>query len=144
MRYSLPQPYQDLSHTADLGVTVEGASAEEALSRLVLALGAVLAGSGTLEVAREETLAVPVRGGLAHGAVDLLRELLYRFATERVIPCACEVLRLDAEALEARIGFGRWDPARHADGADVKAVTYHAARLELAGGAWHGQVLFDV
>jgi len=144
LRYSLPQPYRDLSHTADLGVAVEGVSAEEALSRLVLALGAVLAGSGALDAVREETLAVPVRGNLARGAVDLLRELLYRFATERIIPCTCEVLRLDGEAIEARVGFGQWDPVRHADGADVKAVTYHAARLELAGGAWHGQVLFDV
>ncbi len=144
MRYTLPQPYRDLSHTADLGVAVEGASAEEALSRLVLALGAVLAGSGVVEPVREETLTVPVRGDLARGAIDLLRELLYRFATERMIPCACEVLRLDAEAIEARIGSGRWDPVRHADGADVKAVTYHAARLERADGAWRGQALFDV
>jgi SHS2 domain-containing protein len=144
LRYSLPQPYQDLSHTADLGVVVEGASAEEALSRLVLALGAVLAGSGALEAVREETFAVPVRGDLARGAVDLLRELLYRFATERIIPCTCEVLRLDGEAVEASIGFGRWDPVRHADGADVKAVTFHAARLEQVGGRWRGQVLFDV
>jgi SHS2 domain-containing protein len=144
LRYSLPQPYQDLSHTADLGVAVDGASAEEALSRLVLALGTVLAGSGAVETVREETLAVPVRGDLARNAVDLLRELLYRFATERIIPCACEVLRLDGEVIEARIGFGRWDPVRHADGADVKAVTYHAAQLEQVDGRWRGQVLFDV
>ncbi len=144
MRYCLPQPYQDLSHTADLGVSVAGATAEEALSRLVLALGAVLAGSGAVEEAREETFTVAVHGDLARGAVDLLRELLYRFATQRTLPCACEVLRVDGEAIQARVGFGRWDPVRHADGADVKAVTYHAARLEPADGGWRAQVLLDV
>ncbi len=144
VRYTLPQPYQDLSHTADLGVSVEGTTPEEALSRLVLALGGVLAGSGAVEPVREKTFAVPVRGDLARAAVNLLRELLFHFATERVIPCACEVLRLDGETVEARVEFGRWDPDRNADGADVKAVTYHAARLEPAGAGWRAQVLFDV
>lgn len=123
---------------------VEGASVAEVLSRLVLALGSLLAGSGAVEIAREETLAQPARGDLARGAVDLLREILFRFATERLIPGACEVLRADGEAIEARIGLGRWDPLRHADGADVKAVTYHLASIEQVGGAWRGRVLFDV
>ncbi len=144
MRYALPQPYRDLGHTADLGIAVEGATAEEALARLVLALGAVLAGGGAVEEEREEVLAAPARGDLARAAVDLLRELVYRFATERLLPCACEPIRADPGGLEARVGLARWDPERHAEGADVKAVTYHAARFAREGDRWRAQVILDV
>jgi hypothetical protein len=63
VRYELPQPFQDLDHTADVGVAVEGASAEETLARLVLALAALLAGGGPVVLARDERLAVASDGG---------------------------------------------------------------------------------
>ncbi|HSN93082.1 MAG TPA: archease, partial [Anaeromyxobacteraceae bacterium] len=81
MRWTLPQPYEDLGHTADLGVRVRGGTPEEALARLVLALAQVLSGGGPVDAEREERVAVTGGPGLALAAVALLRELLYRFAT---------------------------------------------------------------
>jgi SHS2 domain-containing protein len=144
VRYALPQPYREVPHTADVGVEVDGASPEEALARLVLAFAALLAGGGAVEVEREEIVSVEANGDPARAAVTLLRELLFRFATERLIPAACEVRRLDGRGAELAVGFGRWDPVRHAEGADVKAVTWHAARFERAGEAWRARVLFDI
>jgi SHS2 domain-containing protein len=144
MRWALPQPFEDLGHTADLGVRVRGATAEEALARLVLALAQVLSGGGPVEAEREERIAVAGGPGLALAAVALLRELLYRFATERLVPAACEPVRLGPDGAEAIVAFGRHDPARHAEGADVKAVTLHAARFERQGEGWTAQVLLDV
>jgi hypothetical protein len=43
MRYTLPQPYQQLDHTADVGVVVHGDSPLEALARLVLAYASLAA-----------------------------------------------------------------------------------------------------
>lgn len=144
MRYALPQPYREIPHTADVGVAVEGASADEALARLVLALSALLAGGGAVPVEREEEVEVPAGADPAQTAVALLRELLFRFATERLLAGACEVLRLDRSGARLRVGFGRYDPERHAEGADVKAVTYHGARFERSGEAWRAQVLLDI
>lgn len=144
MRYRLPQPYEDLAHTADVGVRVRGASAEEALARLALALGALLAGGGEAPPEREERLAVAGGPGLAGTAVGLLRELLFRFATERLIPCEVEVHRAGEDGSEATVAFARYDPVRHGEGADVKAVTWHAARLEPEGAGWVAQAVFDV
>lgn len=144
MRLTLPQPWEDLEHTADLGVRVRGATAEETLGRLVLALGQVLSGGGPVEAEREERISVAGGPGLALAAVALLRELLYRFATERLVPAACEPVRIGPEGAEAVVAFGRHDPVRHAEGADVKAVTLHAARFEPAGGGWMAQVVLDV
>jgi SHS2 domain-containing protein len=143
VRYALPQPFRDLDHTADLGVAVEGATAEEALARLVLAEAALLAGDGAVEPVRDARLAVQA-DGLAAVAVAILRELLFRFATERVLAGACEVARLDAGGAEVVVGLGPYDPVRHAGGQDLKAVTLHAARFEPCEAGWRAQVVFDV
>lgn len=144
MRYALPQPFEDLGHTADLGVRVRGATVEEALARLALALGSLLAAGDAPASEREERLAVEGGGTLAGTAVALLRELLFRFATERLVPVAVEVLRADPSGADALVGFARHDPVRHAEGADVKAITWHAARLEPEGDGWVAQVVVDV
>lgn len=144
MRYSLPQPFEQLDHTADLGVAVEGASAEEALARLVLALGALLAGGGPAEAAAEEEVRCPGGPDLRGTALAVLRELVYRFDTARVLPASCEVVRFDERGADLRVGFARWDRDLHAEGADVKAVTWHASAFERAGGAWRARVVFDV
>jgi SHS2 domain-containing protein len=145
VRYTLPQPFRDLDHTADVGVAVEGATAEEALARLVLAYAALLSGGEPVEVLREEPVAVATRGGPADLAIALLRELLYRFAVERVLPGSCEVTHLSPDRAEVRVGLGRHDPEQHAEGLDLKAVTRHEARFERgADGLWRAQVVFDI
>lgn len=145
VRYALPQPYREIDHTADAGVEVEGASPAEALARLVLAQAALLAGGGAVRAEREERLALGPQATLAGAAVALLRELLFRFSADRVIAASCEVLALGAGApVEVAIAFGRYDPERHADGVDLKAVTRHAARFEEVEGHWRAQVIFDI
>jgi SHS2 domain-containing protein len=57
---------------------------------------------------------------------------------------ACEVVRADADGAEAIVVFGRRDPEAHAEGSDLKAVTWHAARLAPEGGAWVAQAVFDI
>ena len=147
MRYAQPQPYEELSHTADAGLAARGATAEEALARLALGLGAMLSGGAA---STPPPAGPPVRiegaGGadLAQAAVGLLRELLFRFATRREVPVEVEVVALAPGGAAADVAFGRWDPERNADGADVKAVTYHRAHLAPEGGGWRAEVLLDV
>lgn len=129
---------------ADVGVRVRGATAQEALGRLALALGALLAGGGPLSAVEEELVSVEGGPGLAGTAVALLRELLYRFAAQRLVPAAIEVLKVDEVAAEARVRSAVWDPELHGEGLDVKAVTWHLAMLEHDGGEWIGQAVFDI
>jgi SHS2 domain-containing protein len=144
VRWHLPQPFTDLDHTADAGVSVAGASPEEALARLVLAQAALLAGGAAVAPEREHRLAA--RGADRAGvAVECLRELLFLFSTERVMAAWCEVESLDETRATLRVGLGRFDPERHGEGVDLKAVTWHAARFEAdSGGRWRAQVVFDI
>ncbi len=144
MRWSLPQPWEEVPHTADVGIAVRGATAEEALARLVLALGALLAGGGAVEETVVEDLEVHEGADLPQTALAVLRELLFRHATRHRIPCAVEVLAFGPGAARLRVASGARDPERHAEGADVKAVTWHAARFEREGGGWRAQAILDV
>jgi SHS2 domain-containing protein len=145
VRLRLPQPFEDLEHTADVGVRVRGATPEEALGRLVLAFSTVVTGGAPVEGRREERVEVPGGPDLAGTAVALLRELLFRLATAREVPVELEVERADARGALAAVTFGRHDPARHVEGSDVKAVTWHGARLDREGsGAWIAQVVLDI
>jgi SHS2 domain-containing protein len=144
VRYALPQPFEDIGHVADVGIRVRGATAEEALARLALAFATLVTGGGPVAATREERLEVAGGAGLAGTAVALLRELLFRLATAREVPVEIEVHSVDERAAVATVAFGRHDPERHAEGADVKAVTWHAARLEREGNGWVAQVVLDI
>jgi SHS2 domain-containing protein len=144
MRLRIPQRYEDLGHTADVGLRVRGATAEEALGRLVLAFATLVTGGEGADRVREDRLTVPGGPGLTGTAVALLRELLFRLATAREVPVEIEVERVDEAGAVVALTFGRHDPDRHAEGADVKAVTWHAARLEREGDGWVAQVVLDV
>jgi SHS2 domain-containing protein len=144
MRYSLPQPYEELDHTADVGLLVRGDSAAEALARLVLAFGVMLSGGGALAKEREMLIAVDASDHAAM-AVDVLRELLFRFDCEQLIPVECEVREFDSErGAKVLVAVGSWDPDAHAEGLELKAVTLHAAVFEERDGQWLAQVVFDI
>jgi SHS2 domain-containing protein len=137
------QPWEDLEHTADVGLRVRGASAEEALGRLVLAFATLVTGGAAADPVREEVVTVAGGPGLAGTAVALLRELLFRLSTERLVPLEVDVRAADERGAVAAVLFGRHDRERHAEGADVKAVTWHAARLEREGDGWVAQIVLD-
>src|SRR5512140_1933678 len=136
MRYTRPQPYQEIEHTADAGVLVHGANEEQTLARLVLAFAEIVSGGGAVEPTC--TIVVQVEAAdRAAMAVDVLRELLFRFDSQKLIVHACEVLRFDpASGAELSVELGAWNEAEHAEGLALKAVTLHEARFERAGDGW--------
>jgi SHS2 domain-containing protein len=143
-RFRRPVPYQELDHTADAGVVVRGKSKEETLARLVLAYADLVTGGVPASASGEQSVVVEA-GDLAAMAVDVLRELLFRFDTQGLVPDSCEVLELHPETgARVVVGAGSYDPARHAEGLALKAVTLHATRFEQDAGGWVAEVVFDV
>jgi SHS2 domain-containing protein len=143
-RYTRPAPWEELDHTADAGVIVHGDSPEQALARLVLAFAELVSGGGEVREERELSLEVEA-GDRAAMAVDVLRELLYRFDAEGAIPASCEIRDFDpARGARLGVGVGPYDPALHAEGIELKAVTLHEARFEREGEGWTAQIVFDI
>ncbi len=140
-----PQPYEEISHTADLTIEVQGADPSETLARLVLALADQLCGGGELRAHKEVRIEVEP-GELVIMAIDVLREVLYRFATRGEIPERCGVVRVDESAgTKVVLRMGRYDERLHGGGSDIKAVTYHQPRFEKTpNGVWVARVTLDI
>lgn len=144
VRVAGPVEFEELDHTADVGVVVRGASADETLAKLVLAFAALLSGGAPVSERASITLSLPP-GDLPSIAVDTLRELLFRFDTEGILPASAEVRSLDpARGAELSIGVGPYDPEAHAEGLELKAVTFHEARFEPDSGGYLAQIVFDI
>ncbi len=140
-----PQPYETVSHTADTGVEVRGATAEEALARLVLALAQVVTGGEPVDATVTRELTVAGGADLAVIAVDVLRAVHGLWTVERLVPSAVAVLEVSETAgARVRLALGAFDRERCAEGLDVKAVTYHRMQLAPAGGGWVGRAIFDI
>lgn len=143
-RFTRPQPYEELEHTADAGVRVRGETEEETLARLVLAFADIVSGGG--EVSPTEELVIETEpSDRAAMAVDVLRELLFQFDSKGLIPYACEVLRFEPGSGSAvKVELGPWVESAHGEGLVLKAVTLHEARFEPSDTGWLAQVVFDV
>jgi len=145
LELELPQPFTALSHTADAGVEVRGATAAEALARLVLAYAQLVTGGGAVDREVERDLTLPGGAGLAVLAVDVVRAAHQLWVLERLVPAVVAVLELDEQGARLRLGLGSYVPERHGEGLDVKAITYHAARLAPEpDGSWVARVIVDI
>jgi SHS2 domain-containing protein len=141
MKIEAPITVRELDHTADVAIEVDGATEEEVYARAALALGQMLAGGGPMTQEVERTLE-PAGHDRVSQLIALLRDVLAAFYDERLILSAIDV-RL-GPPFSAVGWFGRWDPAAHREGVDVKAVTYGGARFEPAGDGWRAQLIFDI
>lgn len=144
MRYEQPSPYEEISHTADAGIVATGQDPQEACARAVLAMAQLQAGGGP--IGQEEERSLEASGeDWATLLVDFARQVLNRFYDERLLLGAVEIEQLSEKALKARGWFGRFDPDRHAEGMDVKAVTYASAGLErMPDGRYAATLIFDI
>jgi SHS2 domain-containing protein len=144
-RLDLPQPYDELDHTADIGVIVTGETVEHTVARLVLAMSALLTGGGPTEPEQQPVIVTAEPGDRVSMALDLLRELLFLFDCEHRIAAGCEVRGFDPdEGAELAAWLAPWDERAHEEGTELKAVTLHEARFEPEGDGWRAQVVFDV
>jgi SHS2 domain-containing protein len=143
-RYTSPQPYEELDHTGDAAIRVRGADPEQALARLVLAFGQLVAGDAPVHPCEQWTVAVGGDDRILM-AVDVLRELLYEFECTKRIPTACHVVEFDPQGgCEVQVELGPFDPELHAEGLDIKAVTFHEGRFEREAEDWIAEVVFDI
>lgn len=143
--YDWPEPFEELDHTADVGVRVHGRDADECLARLVLSLSSlILGGSGSLSAEATRALEIEPADRLSM-AVDVLRELLYVFDTEHVLPVRCVVHRFDEESgVLLELAMAPCNEDEHDDITDLKAVTWHHAVFEPEGDGFIAQIIYDV
>ncbi|MBI4356190.1 MAG: archease [Candidatus Omnitrophica bacterium] len=136
-------PYEYFEHTADVGLRVRGSTLEELFANAAHGMYGLLVESPPRALAERRTVTVEA-GTVAELFVAWLKELLFHAATDRFIGAQFAFQTCTEQRLQATVAGGRFDPARHRLGKEIKAVTYHALQVEPHAGGWTAQVIFDV
>lgn len=139
--------FEEVDHTADVGLRVRAASLEGLFRQAALGLAALLTDPAALEPS--ERVAIEMRGlDLEELLVGWLNELIYRFESDRLVLTAFPALRVERGETGYRLSAtgtgGRWVPKRHPSGAPLKAATYHGLKVVPAtDGGFEVTLIFD-
>ncbi len=135
--------YRLIDHTADVGFLIFGPTQKTLFEAAARALSEILVEGESTRALYTKTLRIEGQDR-AELMVNWLRECLYLWAGKALLVKEVEVTEVSARRLFARIRVEPYDPKRHTIKTDIKAVTYHQARVERAKDGWEARVIFDV
>jgi SHS2 domain-containing protein len=135
--------YELFEHTADLGLRVSAPTLEALLADAARGLLAMLvANPDAVRLVQIKTITVTAEEP-SYQLFDWLNELLYAFETEKLLLAEFN-LQWDAGRLTAVCRGEPMDPTRHQMDHEVKAITYHALRVEQTAAGWQAEVIVDI
>ncbi len=137
------KPFEIIAHTADIAVLVRGRDLAELLVHAAQALYAVMFTDLVVTAAIERTVTVDSIDNDAV-VIDWLNELIYLLEAERAVFGDFEVLELTAGHAVIRCRGEHLDTSRHQRSREVKAATYHMARLRRVPSGYVSRVVFDI
>ncbi|WP_028315376.1 archease [Desulfatibacillum aliphaticivorans] len=135
--------YTLIDHTADYGFTLCAESPEELFANAALALTDLMLGDSPVEPRLKHRIKVEGEDR-TDLMVNWLREILFLFAGEGEAFSHAEVETAEESFLCATVYTEAYDPEKHEILEEIKAVTYHQARVEQTDGGWECQVICDV
>jgi SHS2 domain-containing protein len=136
--------YETFEHTADLGLRVRAANLDALFADAAGGLFSIIVAN--LDAVRRSVDHTFELAGEANDLLlfDWLNELLYVYETKRFVFCRFEV-RVGPAGLKATAWGEPLDAERHLLDHEVKAITYHALKLEQTGnGDWLAEVIVDI
>jgi SHS2 domain-containing protein len=135
--------YETFEHTADLGLRVRAPDLDTLFAEAAACLfSAIVEDLDTVQPLQR--IDVMIDGAdREYLLFDWLRELLYRFDSQHLLLSRFEVHVGDA-GLTAHAWGEPLDPQRHALAHEVKAITYHALKVEQTAEGWLAEVIVDI
>ena len=135
--------YDFFDHTADIGIRARGASLAELFEQSARGLTALIAEDSRLEP--RETRAIELSADDAEPLLlAWLQELLFWFSAGRFLPAVYALEEVTPTSLRGTVHGERFDPARHVQGREVKAITRHQLSVRHEDGAWRAEVIVDI
>ncbi len=135
--------FEELEHTADALVRVQGTTLNEVFADAGRAMFHVMYGHGPCEdrgVMRQISLEAKDLESLL---VDYLSELLFITDAENIVFCKFDVDIQDTH-LSAVVSGEPFDPARHSDGTQIKGISYSGLKIVKEGDIYIVDILFDI
>jgi SHS2 domain-containing protein len=138
-----------IDHPADAGFKIKARSLRGLFLGAAEGLFELIGDPGVLRRLPERKAAVHRVISLgASGPGELLllwlRELLYYFSAKRYFFLKYKIEKLGPDRLKIRASGVRFDPAKHEQRYEVKAVTYHGFRLHKTRMGWTAEIIFDL
>ena len=135
--------HEFFSHTADVGLRAAGGTLTELFVHMAQGLVELIAEDSRLESRTTRTISLTA-ADTESLLVAWLSELLFWFSTDRFLPVAYPALQIAGTKVTATVRGDRFDPARHVQGREVKAITRHAANVTQRQSEWLAEVIVDI
>ncbi len=137
------RPYEFFEHTADVGLRAHGATLPELFHHAAQGLTVLLVEDSPIQPT--ETRPMTLHAASVDALLRLwLSDLLFWCMTERFLYAGAEFQTLTATDLYATVSGERYDPARHAQGTEIKGITYHQLAVRHAAAGWDAKLILDV
>jgi SHS2 domain-containing protein len=138
--------FETFEHKADIGVRGFGKSREEAFSECAKAMFSVIAELKEISGKESQNLEIKAQGqeGLL---VGFLNELLFLHDSKQMLFSSFDLYITGPPGslkLEGKVFGEKINKARHGIKGDVKAATYHQAKVLQDRGKWVAQCVVDV
>ncbi len=137
------RPFEIIGTTADVGVLARGATCEEAFIHAAEGLFSLVTDLEAIEPT--QPFSVVCEGISLEGLlVSWLNELIYLHDVHDVLFRRFEITAFDPSRIEATAWGEPIDEDRHTLGTELKAATYHLARVVEGPSGWEAHVIVDV
>ena len=135
--------YRLIEHTADTGIEVTAPDTRTLFIEAGRVLCDLLAtASGPCD---ERVCEITLDGAdWTDLMINWLRELLYLYNGRELLARKIIIIQLHPTQITARLLCDRVDRRRHTPGHEIKAVTYHQARVAAHAKGWQARVIFDL
>lgn len=135
-------PYEEMEHTADVGLRARGRSLEELFANAARGM-LWLMGLAGFDLEEGEPVTIEIQGlDREHLLVRWLSEVLYYFREGRAL-ASCHFQNLAQNRLQAQCRLANL-PAGFVCRKEIKMVTHHRLRLADSEGLYTCEVIFDV
>lgn len=135
--------YETFDHTADLGLRIQASDLNALFQQAAEAVFATIV-DDLASVKPSERVEIAIEGtDREYLLFDWLRELLYRFDAEHRLFSKFAV-RVSDQGLAGTAWGEPIDPERHVLAHEVKAITYHALKVEQTADGWLAEVIVDI
>jgi SHS2 domain-containing protein len=136
-------PYKTFNHTADMGFDVNGKTRKDLFRHAAQALFTAITEVEAIEIKEERFIAIAGMD-MEDLWINFLRELLYLFNGAGFLVRTVDILKIGNNNLSMRAKGETFDSAKHEIINEIKAITYHQARVRKTSHGWTGRFIADV
>ena len=135
--------YRLLEHTADMGIEARAESCPKVLEEMARGLTMMLFGDSPVSASVVTKIHLHEEDSVEL-MVAWLNEILYWCEQNNLVPVETRIDALEESELWATLSGEPFDQKRHHVERQVKAVTYHKAKLKETSGGWYARVYVDL